>query len=68
MGKSRHRKDHKKKANARKVKMKSENNRMEKAKKNFIMDLINREKEKGLYDNNAIVPSVDGPIIEGPSI
>ena len=73
MPKSRNRKDHKKKLAQRKQKMAQDKARYEKAKREFIMDLIKKEQEKGMFENNpTITPSIDGPAIdttiEGPSI
>lgn len=75
---SRHRKNHKQKVEARKKRMADEKKRREKFQREFIMNLIKQEQEKGLFDNNpAVTPAgpltgdssmVDGPIIEGPSI
>jgi hypothetical protein len=76
MGNSKHRKDHKKKLAQRKTKMAQDKARYEKAKREFIMDLIKKEQERGMFENNPTInpvgPIVDGsqggPVIEGPSI
>jgi len=72
MGNSKHRKDHKKKVQARKNKMQQDKNRMQKMQKEFIMNLIKKEQEKGMYNDNPMIqpvgPSTDNQIVEGPSI
>ena len=47
MGNSRHRKGHKEKLQARKNKMQQEKNKAQKMQKEFIMNLIKQEQEKG---------------------
>lgn len=74
--KSKHRKNHKQKVEARRKRIADEKKRREKFQREFIMNLIKQEQEKGLFDNNPAVNGpltgdnsmVDGPIIEGPSI
>jgi hypothetical protein len=78
MATSKHRKNHKKKLKARKDKETQQKNKMKKMQREFIMNLIKAEQEKGLFDNSTPLnptqptiegPSVtEGPIIEGPSI
>jgi len=78
MATSRHRKNHKKKLKARQDKIKQEKSKMQKMQREFIMNLIKQEQEKGLFDNTKsvnqelpITPITDvtnGPIIEGPII
>jgi hypothetical protein len=65
---SRHRKDHKKKLAARKNRLEQEKAQAQKYQKEFIMNLIKDEQEKGLFDNTPNVNSIEGPIIEGPVI
>ena len=72
---TKHRKDHKKKLAARKDRLAQEKSKAQKFQKEFIMNLIKQEQEKGLFDNNPTInsPIIDGPmidstIIEGPSI
>jgi len=72
-GNSRHRKDHKKKLQARKNRLEQDKNRMKKMQRDFIMNLIKQEQAKGMFDNNpSINPVIDAPqidpTIEGPSI
>lgn len=72
MPKSKHRKDHKKKVAARNQRLADNKKRIEKAKREFIMDLIKREQENGAFENTPNI-SIDGPTIEsstvdGPSI
>ena len=74
MAKSTHRKKHKKKVENRRKRIEDDKQRVKKAQRNFIEELIKREKENGAFDNT---PSIDTlntnsetPIIEveGPSI
>lgn len=71
MGNSKHRKDHKKKVESFKKRAKDEKNRAFKFQKNLIMQLIEQEKKKGLFDQAKPLtdgPIIDGPIIDGPTI
>lgn len=77
MTKSRNRKNHKAKVNARKMRIEHEKNRINKLKEKFIMDLIKREQENGLFDNTTPINITDntedvtqitGPQIIGPQI
>jgi hypothetical protein len=67
-------KKHRKKVEARNNRLKNEKARLEKAKREFIMKLIEQEKQKGMFDNNPTidpinkdVPSVD-TTLEGPQL
>lgn len=66
-------KEHRKKVQARNAKLKQQKSKVEKMQREFIMNLIKQEQEKGMFENNQIVnptidvPSID-PTIEGPSI
>jgi hypothetical protein len=67
MPKSKSRKNHKSKVAARNVAVKNESARVQKAQKEFIMNLIKQEQEKGLFDNVQAGPMMDGPMIgNGP--
>jgi TolA-binding protein len=77
MPKSKSRKNHKQKVNARRDQMKNEQNRIEKMKKDFIMNLINEEKKKGAFDNTKSVDDLNYQLpgdvqidssLEGPQI
>jgi len=76
MPKSKHRKNHKEKVEARRKKLADDKRRVEKAQREFIMELIKREQENGAFDNTPSINGplvgdnsmVDGPLIEGPSI
>lgn len=73
MPKSRHRKNHKKKVAARANRIKNEKRRAEKAQKEFLMNLIKSEQEKGLFDNTDSIKPIDkkeeiGGDLEGPII
>lgn len=70
MPKSKNKKDHKKRVNARNQKIQEQKNRYQKLQKDFLMKMIEEEKNKGMYNN---LPSVDlgtgGDInIDGPVI
>jgi len=69
MGNTKHRKNHKQKVASFKKKTKEDKNRSFKMQKNLIMQLIEQEKKKGLFDQAKPLndPTLDGPII-GPSI
>ena len=68
MPKSRHRKNHKQKVQARNNRIAGEKTHAQKMQREFIMNLIKQEQEKGLFDNAPSIngPSIDGPIIDGP--
>lgn len=75
MGKSKNRKDHKKKSAARTERLKVEKRRQEKLQREFIMNLIEQEKQKGAFDNlpqmNPIIQNTDNPSVDltqGPII
>jgi hypothetical protein len=55
-------KEHRKKVQSRNNKLKAEKTKTDKFQKEFIMNLIKQEQEKGLFDNN---PSLSGPSIDG---
>lgn len=69
---TKHRKDHKKKLAARKDRLAQEKSKAQKFQKEFIMNLIKQEQEKGMFENMPTINPVDGPqidtTIEGPSI
>jgi hypothetical protein len=70
MATSKHRKNHKKKLKARQDKLKQEKSKMQKMQREFIMNLIKQEQEKGLFNNTTNIEQAigNGPIIEGPSV
>ena len=61
-------KEHRKKVQARNLKLKNEQRRRDKFQREFIMNLIKQEQEKGLYDNNPTIdgPTLGGPVLDGP--
>ena len=66
-------KEHRKKVQARNNKLKQEKAKVQKLQRDFIMNMIKQEQEKGMFENNPTInPSIDGPAIdttiEGPSI
>lgn len=66
MGNTKHRKKHKQKLKARKNQILQDKNRMKKMQQEFFMNLINKEKEKGMFNENPVIAPVTP--IEGPSI
>jgi len=70
-------KEHRKKVQARNSRIKQEKEKVQKMQKDFIMNLIKQEQEKGMFENNPSVlpttpglngPTIDTTTIEGPSI
>ena len=64
-------KEHRKKIQARNNKIKQQKDKTQKMQRDFIMNLIKQEQEKGMFENMPTINQVDGPIdttIEGPSI
>jgi uncharacterized protein YaiL (DUF2058 family) len=75
MPKSRQRKNHKQKVQARNNRIANERSRAQKMQREFIMNLIKEEQSKGMFENTPQLEQgpiidgiVDGPIIDGPSI
>lgn len=70
MPKSKHRKNHKQKVQARNNRIANEKVRAQKIQREFIMNLIKEEQSKGMFENTPSInsPIIDTPIIEGPSI
>jgi hypothetical protein len=65
MPKSKTRKNHKSKVAARNTAVKNESTKVQKAQKEFIMNLIKQEQEKGAFDNVQAGPMMSGPL-SGP--
>ena len=65
MPKSKLRKNHKQKVAARNERLNHEKRRRDKFQREFIMNLIKQEQEKGMFENNT---SVDGPVMDGPGM
>ena len=69
--KSKKKKDHKKRVEARNQKLAEQKRRNENFQREFIMNLIKQEQEKGLFDNSQSIsqdnntPILDGPMING---
>lgn len=63
-------KEHRKKVAARNQRIKQQQKGIENAQRKFLLDLIEREKKAGAFENNPTLPStvIDGPTIEGPQI
>jgi hypothetical protein len=79
MSKSKHRKNHKQKVQARNNRIANEKVRAQKVQREFIMNLIKDEQGKGMFENTPSInspiidgsidgPSIDGPTIDGPTI
>jgi len=68
MANTKHRKNHKQKLDARNNRLAQEKSQAQKFQKEFIMNLIKQEQEKGLFDNTSSINSIDGPVIDGPVI
>jgi hypothetical protein len=62
MSKSKHRKNHKQKVQARNNRIANEKVRAQKVQREFIMNLIKDEQGKGMFENT---PSINSPIIDG---
>jgi hypothetical protein len=73
MPKSKQRKNHKAKVSNRNERIKQQKRKVEKIQRDFIMNLIKKEQENGLFDNNQSIEPViqtdvpkldiDGPVI-----
>ena len=63
-------KEHRKRVQARNNKIKQQKTKMENMQREFIMNLIKQEQEKGMFENNPSLngPMIDGPMIDGPMI
>jgi hypothetical protein len=73
MGKVKTKKEHKKRVAKRNNILNQERKRFEKDQKNFILKLIEEEKNKGLFDNQPIsheqlFPSTDMPSLSQPEV
>lgn len=73
MATSKGKKNHRKRVIARNNRIATEKAHAQKLQREFIMNLIKQEQEKGLFDNTTNIngPSIDGsegPVIEGPVI
>jgi len=66
--KSKHRKNHKQKVAARNLRISHEKRKTEKMQREFIMNLIKQEQEKGLFDNTTPFAQDGGLIIDGPMV
>ena len=61
---TKHRKNHKQKLAARNNRLANDKVRAQKAQRDFLMNLIKQEQEKGMFENTQ---NFDGPIIDGPT-
>jgi hypothetical protein len=68
MPKSKHRKNHKQKVAARNQRIAEGKSKMNKMQREFIMNLIKQEQEKGLFNDSPLLNPQDGPVIDGPVI
>jgi hypothetical protein len=68
---AKHRKNHKKKAQAYKLRLQDNKRRADKFQRELVMKLIEQEKQKGLFENN---PTINHPTInpilplDGPQV
>ncbi len=62
---SKHRKNHKQKVAARNQRIKEQKAKAQKIQREFIMNMIKQEQDKGLFEN---LQPIDGPVIDGPMI
>jgi hypothetical protein len=67
---SKHRKNHKERVQARKNRLANEKMAAQKKQREFIMNLIKQEQERGMFENTTAIdgPVIDGPVIDGPVI
>ncbi len=72
---TKHRKNHKQKLAARNNRLANDKVRAQKAQREFIMNLIKQEQERGAFENTVAVdgqiidaPVTDERVIEGPSL
>jgi hypothetical protein len=65
MSKSKQRKNHKQKVEARNNRIANEKSKAQKFQREFIMNLIKEEQGKGMFENT---PSLNSPIIDTPGI
>lgn len=72
---TKHRKNHKQKLAARNNRLANDKVRAQKAQREFIMNLIKQEQERGAFENTVAVdgqvidaPVTDDRVIEGPSL
>ena len=73
MATSKGKKNHRKRVQARNNRIANEKAHAQKLQREFIMNLIKQEQEKGLFDNTTNINGAstdvnNGPIIEGPTI
>ncbi len=66
-------KAHRAKVQARNERLKREKDRQQKLQREFIMNMIKQEQEKGMFENTESIAPISGAptidtIIEGPSI
>lgn len=62
-------KEHRKKVQARNAKLKQQKEKVQKMQREFIMNLIKQEQEKGAFENNPTVnPVIEGPVIDSTTI
>ena len=67
---SKHRKNHKQRLQARNNRLANEKMHAQNAQREFIKNLIKQEQDKGMFDNTTPFsgPIIDGSIIDGPII
>jgi hypothetical protein len=68
MPKSKNRKDHKKRSQARVQRISQEKRKQEKMQREMIMKLIEQEKQKGMFDNLPQINQTPQINIDGPQL
>jgi hypothetical protein len=62
-------KEHRRKVQARNNKIKQKKDGIQKMQREYIMNMIKQEQEKGMFENTQSINPLDGAtIIEGPAI
>lgn len=62
-------KAHRAKIQARNNKLKQEKSKIQKLQRDFIMNMIKQEQEKGMFENTETInPAIEGPVIDTTTI
>lgn len=61
-------KEHRKKVLARNTRISNEKEKIQKKQREFLMELIKKEKERGAFENTPSVDQINDLLIEGPTI
>lgn len=65
---SKAKKEHRRKVQARNDRIGQQKSKVQKMQKEFIENLIKKEREKGMFDNNPIIEPINDPNMEGPAL